>query len=67
MFHVIAYRGLRRGEAVGLRWQDADLGGGALRITQQVIPLGWATEVGDPESDSGVRTVTLDRRSIAVL
>ncbi|MCM3603817.1 hypothetical protein M3175_24510, partial [Robertmurraya korlensis] len=60
MFHLIAYRGLRRGEAVGLRWQDADLDRGVLRITQQVIQLGWATEVGDPKTDSGARSVTLD-------
>lgn len=67
MFHLIAYRGLRRGEAVGLRWQDADLDAGVLRITQQVIQLGWATEVGDPKTDSGAHTVTLDSRSVAAL
>ncbi len=67
MFHLIAYRGLRRGEAVGLRWQDADLARGVVRITQQVIQLGWATEVGDPKTDSGARAVTLDGRSVAVL
>lgn len=67
MLHLIAYRGLRRGEAVGLRWQDADLDRGVLRITQQVIQLGWATGVGDPKTASGARTVTLDARSVAVL
>ncbi len=60
MFHLIAYRGLRRGEAVGLRWQDADLAAGVLRITQQVVQLGWATEIGEPKTDSGERAVTLD-------
>ncbi len=60
MSHPIAYRGLRRGEAVGLRWQDADLNAGLLRITQQVVQLGWATEVGEPKTDSGERAVTLD-------
>ncbi len=67
MFHLIAYRGLRRGEAVGLRWQDADLDAGVLRITQQVVQLGWATEIGDPKTDSGQRSVTLDRETAAVL
>ncbi len=55
MFHLIAYRGLRRGQAVGLRWQDADLAAGVLRITQQVVQLGWATEVREPKTDSGER------------
>ena len=33
LFHLIAYRGLRRGEAVGLRWEDVDLDAGFLRIS----------------------------------
>src|SRR5215218_374904 len=36
LFHLIAYRGLRRGEAVGVRWRDIDLDSGVLRVTQQV-------------------------------
>ncbi len=67
MFHLVAYRGLRRGEAVGLRWQDADLDAGLLRITQQVIQVGWATEIGDPKTDSGQRSVSLDSETAAVL
>jgi hypothetical protein len=67
IYHLIAYRGLRRGEAVGLRWQDLDLEAGYARITQQVIQLGWATEVGEPKTDSGARTVSLDDATIAVL
>jgi integrase len=65
--YFIAYRGLRRGEAVGLRWQDADLDAGVLRITQQIVQLGWATEVGEPKSHSGARTVTLDAGTVTVL
>jgi integrase len=67
MFHLIAYRGLRRGEAVGLRWQDADLEAGILRSTQQVVQLGWATEIADPKTDSGARAVTLDSGTVQVL
>lgn len=67
LFHLVAYRGLQRVEAVGLRWQDADLEAGLLRITQQMIQLGWATEVGDRKTDSGARSVTLDRRTVEVL
>ncbi len=67
MFHLIAYRGLRRGEAVGLRWQDVDLDAGLVRITQQVVQLGWATEIGDPKTDSGSRTISIDRLTVATL
>jgi len=67
LFHLIAYRRLRRGEAVGLRWEDIDLDAGLFRVSQQIVQLGWATEVGDPKSDSGARTVNLDAGTIGVL
>jgi len=34
--HLIALRGLRRGEAAGLRWCDVDLDGKAAVISQQL-------------------------------
>ena len=34
------------------------------RITQQVVQLGWATEVGEPKSESGTRTVSLDAGTV---
>jgi integrase len=67
LFHLIAYRGLRRGEAVGLRWQDVDLSGRSLTITQQVVQLGWELEVGEPKTPTGARTVSLDEASAAAL
>jgi integrase len=67
LFHLIAYRGLRRGEAVGLRWEDVHFAGRALTVTQQVVQLGWATEVGEPKTDKGTRTVSLDDDTLAVL
>ena len=35
-YHLIALRGLRRGEAAGLRWCDVDLDGKAAVISQQL-------------------------------
>jgi integrase len=67
LFHLIAYRGLRRGEAVGLRWMNLDLEGRLLRVTQQVVQVGWATEIGEPKTDSGERAVTLDAGTAVVL
>ena len=67
MFHLIAYRGLRRGEAIGLRWQDVVLDAGLVRIAQQVVQLGWATEVGDPKTDSGSRSISIDGLTVATL
>lgn len=36
VFHLIAMRGLRRGEACGLRWEDLDLDEGLAYISRQV-------------------------------
>ena len=67
LFHVIAYRGLRRGEAVGLRWEDVDLDRAQLRIRQQVVQLGWETRIGEPKTASGARPVSLDANTVNVL
>jgi integrase len=67
LYHAIAYRGLRRGEVVGLRWEDVDVAGRQLIVSQQIVQLGWATEIGEPKTDSGTRVVPLDVRTLTVL
>jgi integrase len=67
IYHLIAYRGLRRGEAVGLRWEDVDVVGRQLVVAQQVVQLGWATEIGASKTDSGTRVVPLDAGTLALL
>jgi integrase len=39
IFHLLAATGLRRGEAVGLRWSDVDLDKSRLHVRQQVVTL----------------------------
>jgi integrase len=66
LYHLIAFRGLRRGEAVGLPWTNVDLDKGFLTVSTQIVQLGWATEVASPKADSeGV--VALDRGTVEVL
>jgi integrase len=67
MLHVIAHRGLRRGEACGLRWVDIDLDAGTLTVSTQIVQLGWAPVEDDPKSDAGGRTIALDAGTVAVL
>ena len=66
LFHLVALRGLRRGEAVGLRWTEIDLEAGLLTVNRQVVQLGWATVESPPKADS-VRTIPLDTRTTEVL
>jgi len=66
LYHLIAFRGLRRGEAVGLSWTDLDLDHGLLSVSWQIVQLSYATEGGEPKADSA-RAIALDTETIAVL
>lgn len=39
LFHVAAYLGLRRGEVLGLRWEDVDLVRRQVHVRQQVVQI----------------------------
>ncbi|GAA1961651.1 hypothetical protein [Catenulispora subtropica] len=49
-FHLIALRGLCRGEAAGLRWCDLDLDRGLCFITRQVQRRDGEIVQGDPKT-----------------
>lgn len=64
LFHLVAFRGLRRAEVIGLPWSEVDLNAGTITVRE--------TRPDDEESDeakseSGQRTVVLDSSTIAVL
>ncbi|MGH4009926.1 MAG: tyrosine-type recombinase/integrase [Pseudonocardiaceae bacterium] len=67
LFHLIAYRGLRRGEACGLPWSETDLTAQTITITAQITQVGWAAEFGEPKSDASGRVVSLDTDTTDVL
>jgi integrase len=67
LFHLVALRGLRRGEAAGLRWGDLDLDAGTLTVLGQLQQLGGRMVAGPPKSDAGRRVIALDRTTIAAL
>jgi len=64
---LIALRGLRRGEAVGLRWVDVDLDQRVIMIDQQRIAFGHTVTVGPPKTRASRRTIALDRTTVAHL
>lgn len=67
LYHLIAFRGLRRGEAVGLAWSEVSLAGATVTVSWQVVQLGWDTIEGAPKSDASGRVVALDRATVDVL
>ena len=67
LLHLVAFRGLRRGEAVGLRWTEVDLDQATLTVSRQILQLGANLETGEPKSESGERTIALDAATVDVL
>ena len=59
--------GLRRGEAMGLRWQDLDLGARTMAIRQTRIVIGYQPLLSTPKTRKGRRLVALDPATTACL
>ena len=60
LFLLLGLVGMRRGEALALRWADVDLNAGLLRIEQPLVRVGDHTVMGSPKSASGTRVVAID-------
>jgi integrase len=67
LWHTLAMTGLRRGEALGLRWQDVDLEAGRLCVRRSLIPEGKTVAVHEPKTARGRRVVALDPQTVGVL
>lgn len=69
---LAAYTGMRRGEVVGLRWQDVDLDAGHVSVRHTITAVddanggGMKLISGEPKSGKG-RRVDLDAETVAVL
>jgi len=66
-FELVASCGLRRGEALGLRWADLDLANRTARIRQTVVDVGGHLEFSTPKTRSSEATVPLTERAVQAL
>src|SRR5215467_13875689 len=58
--HVLAvFLGLRRGELLGLRWQDVDLVGAKLEVVQTLQRVSKSLRLVPPKTDDSARTIPL--------
>jgi len=67
LWHLAAYTGMRRGELLGLRWCDVDLGHARLAVRHTIVSVGYQILESDPKTSRGERTIDLDSTTIAVL
>ena len=67
LYSLIAHTGLRRGEAVGLRWADVDLAGASISVSHQLVDVGYAVVSGAPKTKRGDRRIALDPGTAAGL
>ncbi|WP_214365637.1 tyrosine recombinase XerC [Pseudonocardia sp. H11422] len=59
--------GLRRGEVLGLRWEDLDLEAGTLSIRRARVLVEGQVLEQEPKTRNGVRTLPLDDELLAAL
>lgn len=67
LWHLYAFRGLRRGEAAGLEWPEVDLVAGSIAIVRQRISVAGEIVEDTPKSDAGARVISLDQQTVGVL
>jgi integrase len=67
LYDLILVTGMRRGEAIGLRWEDVDLEGQCLFVVQQITEVHGRAVVGTPKTKRGTRLVPIDEGTVAIL
>ena len=58
---------MRRGEVLGVKWEDIDLEAGRLSVRRSLIPLGGEVIVSEPKTARGRRSIALDAETVEVL
>lgn len=69
LFRLLAYSGMRIGEALALNWGDIDLNNSTITINKTLsrIALEGATDIEKPKTAAGMRTIYLDSETTQIL
>ena len=67
MYYIELATGLRRGELLGLKWQDIDWKNGIIKIRRQVARVDGQIKEAPLKTKNSYRTVTISQQAIAVL
>ena len=65
---LAATTGMRRGEVLGLRWQDCDLEGARVAVSQTLVVVdGYDVQYSEPKTAKGRRMIALDEQTTKAL
>lgn len=67
LWRFVVATGVRRGEALGLRWSDVDLDARSVSIRRSRVVAGGRVVEGQPKTKAGVRTIATDAATTTVL
>ncbi|QSF41746.1 site-specific integrase [Priestia megaterium] len=67
LFFVCVYTGIRRGEVLGLKWEDVDLTDGTLHVQQNQTYLKGTYSYGSLKTESSNRIIKLDDETLHIL
>ena len=67
IIHLMIYTGLRRSEALGLRWRDVDLDMATISVVQVLHRLKRQTLLNEPKSQKGRRQIALSPNAVLAL
>lgn len=67
LWHLYAVTGMRRGEALGLRWRDVDWRGRELQVRQQVQHTASGVAFAPPKTKASKRSITVGAETMALL
>jgi integrase len=67
LWRFLAMTGARRGEALGLRWEDLDVEAATITIRRALVALGAEVVVSEPKTQRGRRTIALDPTTLGEL
>lgn len=67
LFAVALALGMRRGEALGLRWEDLDLAEGTMHLAMQLQRVAGALHYDETKTDDSTRVVALPRPCVRAL
>lgn len=67
IYHLMGFRGLRRGEAVGQDEVAVDLDRAEITIAREIVQDGWTPIETEPKTDGSAATISLDSGTVQVL